>query len=144
MKDFALETDLRLLSLQVESWKKLHNYLSYALDQSKPLISVLQEGHFTETRSILLQESEHVFEELNIVEEAAGKTMNVLQRATSLRGMRELSAEEARRLEMDWNAVFTRLGVLQGQLKARRKELRSRSAFSVSVGRLFARRAAAV
>ncbi len=142
MKDAVLETDLRLLSLQVESWKKLHNFISYALDKSKPLISVMQEGHFTETRSILLQESEHVFEELNIVEEAAGKTMNVLQRATSLRGVRELSAEEARRLEMDWNAVFTKLGVLQGKLKARRKELRSRSAISVSLRRLFARRAA--
>lgn len=141
MKDSALETDFRLLSLQVESWKKLHNFISYALDKSKPLISVVQEGHFTETRSILLQESEHVFEELNIVEEAAGKTMNVLQRATSLRGVRELPAEEARRLEMDWNAVFTKLGVLQGKLKARRKELLSRSAFSVSLGRLFARRA---
>lgn len=143
MKDSALETDLRLLSLQVESWKKLHNFISYALDKSKPLISVVQEGHFTETRSILLQESEHVYEELSIVEEAAGKTMNVLQRATSLRGVRELPGEEARRLEMDWNAVFTKLGVLQGQLKARRKELRSRSAFSVSLSRLFARRATA-
>lgn len=143
MKDSALETDLRLLSLQVESWKKLHNFISYALDKSKPLISVVQEGHFTETRSILLQESEHVFEELNIVEEAAGKTMMVLQRATSMRGVRELPGEEARRLEMDWNAVFTKLGVLQGQLKARRKGLRTRSAFSVSLGRVFGQRATA-
>lgn len=143
MKDSVLETDLRLLSLQVESWKKLHNFISYALDKSKPLISVVQEGHFTETRGILLQESEHVFEELGLVEEAAGKTMNVLQRATSLRGIRELPAVEAGRLEADWNAVFTRLGVLQGKLKARRKELRSRSAISVSLGRVFSRRPAA-
>ena len=139
MKDSVLETDLRLLTLQVESWKKLHNFIAYALDKSKPLISIVQEGHFTEIRSILLQESEHVFEELNLVEEAAGKTMNVLQRATSIRGVRELSVEEARRLEMDWNAVFTELGVLQGQLKARRKDLRARSALSVSLSRIFGR-----
>ncbi len=139
MKDSVLETDLRLLTLQGESWKKLHTFIGYALDKTKPLISIVQEGHFTEIRSILLQESEHVFEELNLVEEAGGKTMNVLQRATSIRGVRELSVEEARRLEMDWNAVFTKLGVLQGQLKARRKELRARSALSVSLSRIFGR-----
>lgn len=143
MKDPTLENDIRLLTLQLESWKKLHSFIAYALDKAKPIISVVQEGQFTEIRSILLQESEHVFEELNIVEEAAGKTMNVLQRATSIRGVRELSGEEARRLELDWNAVFTKLGVLQGQLKARRKELRSRSAFGVSLSRIFGRRAPA-
>ena len=49
--------------------------------------------------------------------------MNVLQRASSIRGVRELSNEEVRRLEMEWNGVFTKLGVLQGQLKSRRKRL---------------------
>ena len=141
MIDPTLQNDLRLLALQVENWKKLHSFMSYALDKAKPIISVEQERQFTEVRGVLFQESEHVFEEVNIVEEAAGKTMNVLQRATSLRGLRDLPASEAGRLEADWNAVFTKLGVLQGKLKARRKELRSRSAFSVSVSRLFARRA---
>lgn len=140
MIDPALQNDLRLLALQVENWKKLHDFMSYALDKAKPIISVEQERQFTEVRSVLLQESEHVFEEVNMVEEAAGKTMNVLQRATSLRGIRAFPAPEAGRLEADWNAVFTKLGVLQGKLKARRKELRLRSAFSVSISRLFARR----
>jgi hypothetical protein len=143
MKDPTLENDLRILSLQVESWKKLHNFIAHALDKAKPAISITQEGNFTDIRSILLQESEHVFEELNLVEAVAGKTMNVLQRATSIRGVRELSAEEARRLEMDWNAVFTKLGVLQGQLKVRRRELRSRSAIGVSLTRIFGARARA-
>ena len=62
--------------------------------------------------------------------------MNVLQRATSMRGVRELSHEEARRLELDWNAVFTKMALVQGQLKARRKELSSRNAFSYSVARI--------
>ncbi|MGH8164481.1 MAG: hypothetical protein ACREP1_09130, partial [Rhodanobacteraceae bacterium] len=69
MRDPVLETELRLLSLQAESWKRLHNFITYALDKAKPLISVDQEKHFTEVRSILLQESEHVFEELDLVEE---------------------------------------------------------------------------
>ena len=49
--------------------------------------------------------------------------MNVLQRAASIRGVRDLSAEETRRLEAEWNVVFTRLGVVQGQLKPNGKEL---------------------
>lgn len=139
MRDLTLEIDLRLLALQTESWKKLHNLITYALDKAKPVISVDQESQFTEIRSILFQESEHVFEELNLVEALSGKATNVLQRATSIRGVRELSTEESRRLELDWNALFSKLGLLQGQLKARRKALRSRTAFVESLARIFGR-----
>ena len=112
MRDTTLETQLRLLILQTESWKKLHDFITYALDKSKPIISAEQEHQFTEIRSILLQEIGHAFKELNLVAELSGKAMNVLQRASSIRGVRELFADETRRLESDWNAVFTRLGVV--------------------------------
>jgi hypothetical protein len=143
MKDITLETQLRLLTLQVESWKKLHDFITYALDKSKPIISADQERQFTEIRGILLQESEHVFNELDLVAELSGKAMNVLQRASSIRGVRELSGEETRRLESDWNAVFTKIGVIQGQLKSRRRELLGRSVLLQSLAGLFGRRVAA-
>ena len=141
MRDTTLETHLRLLILQTESWKKLHDFITYALDRSKPAISAEQEHQFTEIRSILLQEIGHVFKELNLVAELSGKAMNVLQRGSSIRGVRELSAEETRRLESDWNAVFTRVGVVQGQLKARRRELLRRSALRQVFLRIFGRKA---
>jgi len=137
MRDPELETQLRLLTLQVESWKKLHDFITYALDKSKPIISPDQERQFREIRAILLQESEHVFGALNLVAELSGKAMNVLQRASSIRGVRELSADETRRLDSDWNGVFTKIGVVQGQLKARKKELLSRTVFGQSLGRMF-------
>lgn len=142
MRDTTLETQLRLLALQTESWKKLHDFITYGLDKSKPIISPEQERQFTEVRAILLQESEHVFTALNLVAELSGKTMNVLQRASSIRGVRELSGEETRRLEADWNAVFTKVGVVQGQLKARRRELLGSNMLKQAVGRLFGRKAA--
>jgi hypothetical protein len=141
MRDTTLETQLRLLILQTESWKKLHDFITYALDKSKPVISAEQEHQFTEIRSILLQEIGHAFAELNLVAELSGKAMNVLQRASSVRGVRELSAEETRRLESDWNAVFTRVGVVQGQLKARRRELLRRSVLRQIFLRIFGRKA---
>ncbi len=143
MRDTTLETQLRLLVLQTESWKKLHDFITYALDKAKPIISADQEHQFTEIRAVLLQETGHVFKELNLVAELSGKAMNVLQRASSIRGVRELSAEETRRLESDWNAVFTRVGVIQGQLKARRRELLRRSVLRQTFLRLFGRRATA-
>ncbi len=142
MRDTSLETQLRLLTLQSESWKKLHDFITYALDKSKPIVSPEQERQFTEMRGILLQESEHVFSELNLVAELSGKAMNVLQRASSIRGVRELSADEARRLESDWNAVFTKVGVILGQLKARRRELLGRSVLVQALAGIFGRRAA--
>ena len=143
MRDTTLETQLRLLTLQTESWKKLHDFITYALDKSKPIISPEQERQFTEVRSILLQESEQVFSELNLLTELSGKAMNVLQRGSSMRGVRELCGEEVRRLDADWNAVFTKLGVLQGQLKARRRELLGRSTLKAALDRIFRRKAAA-
>ena len=130
---------LRLLSLLVESWKKLHDFITYALDRAKPIISADQERQFTDIRGILLQEAEHVFTELNLVAELSGKAMNVLQRACSLRAVRELSNEETRRLEADWNSVFTKLGLVQGQLKARRKALLSRTTLGHTLARLLGR-----
>ena len=143
MRDTSLETQLRLLSLQTESWKKLHDFITYALDKSKPIISHEQERQFTEVRAVLLQETAHVFGELDLVAELSGKSMNVLQRAASIRGTRELSPEDARRLEADWNAVFTKVGVVQGQLKARRRELLGRSVWMHRLRRVLGRRKAA-
>src|SRR5919204_5594955 len=120
MKDKQTETRLRLIALQLDSWKKLHDLITYGLDKAKPIISVDQEREFTEVRANLLQETEHVLRELNLLGDLSGRAMNVLNRG-SLRAVRELSNDDARRLESDWNGVFTKLGVAQGQLKSRRK-----------------------
>ena len=129
MRDKNLETKLRLVAIQLDSWKKLHDLITYGLDKAKPIISSEQERQFTETRSNLLQETEYILRELNVVVELSGKAMRVLQRGVSVRGMRDLPNDEIRRLETDWNAVFTKLGLMQGQLKARRKQLAEQSAF---------------
>jgi len=141
MKDKALETQLRLLILQLDNWKKLHDLITYGLDKAKPIISAEQERQFTEVRANLLQETEHAFRELGLLGELSGRAMNVLQRGVSMRGVRELTNEEVRRLEGEWNGVFTKLGVLQGQLKSRRKTLAGQTALSYQLGRIFRPRA---
>ncbi len=143
MRDKALESQLRMLTLQLDNWKRLHDLITYGLDKAKPIISAEQERQFTEIRANLLQETEHVFRELGILGELSGRAMNVLQRGVSMRGVRELTNDEVRRLEAEWNAVFTKLGVLQGQLKSRRKALAGQTAFSYFLGRLFRRGAPA-
>jgi hypothetical protein len=143
MRDKDLETKLRLVTLQLENWKKLHDLITYGLDKAKPIISSEQERQFTEIRGNLLQEMEYVFRELNMVAEVSGKAMSVLQRGVSMRGVRDLSNEEVRRLETDWNGVFTKLGLMQGQLKARRKDLAEQTAFGYYLNRLLRRPATA-
>jgi len=143
MRDKNLETKLRLVTLQLENWKKLHDLITYGLDEAKPIISSEQERQFTEIRGNLLQEIEYVFRELNMVAEVSGKAMSVLQRGVSVRGVRDLSKEEVRRLETDWNGVFTKVGLMQGQLKARRKDLAEQTALSYYLNRLLRRPATA-
>ena len=64
MRDRELEAQLRMLTLQLENWKKLHDLITYGLDKAKPIISAEQERQFTEIRGYLLQETEHVLTEL--------------------------------------------------------------------------------
>ena len=139
MRDKILETHLRLLTLQLDNWKKLHDLITYGLDKAKPIISAEQERQFTELRSNLLQETEHVFRELGLLADLSGRAMNVLQRGVSVRSVRELSGDEVRRLENEWNGVFTKLGVLQGQLKSRRKALAQQSAFAFYMAKFLRR-----
>lgn len=140
MRNKTLETQLRLLNLQLDSWKKLHDLITYGLDKAKPIISAEQERQFTETRANLLQETEHVFRELGILGELSGRAMNVLNRGVSMRGVRDMTNEDIRRLEAEWNGVFTKLGVLQGQLKSKRKALAAQTALSYYMSGLFRRR----
>ena len=84
-----------------------------------------------------------MFGVLGVLAELSGRAMNVLQRGVSVRGVRELSNEEVRRLESEWNGVFTKLGVVQGQLKSRRKMLAEQNPVSYYVSRLFSRPATA-
>jgi hypothetical protein len=142
MRNNALETQLRLLTLQLDNWKKLHDLVTYGLDKAKPIISAEQERQFTETRANLLQETEHVFRELGLIGELSGRAMNVLNRGVSMRGLREMSNEDVRRLESEWNGVFTKLGILQGQLKSKRKALAAQTVVSYYIGALFRRPAA--
>ena len=143
MRDKSVETQLRLLTLQLDNWKKLHDLITYGLDKARPIISAEQERQFTEIRANLLQESEHVFGALNILAEVSGRAMNVLQRCVSVRGVRELSNEEVRRLESEWNGVFTKLGVVQGQLKSKRKALADQTPLTYYLSRVFRRPATA-
>jgi hypothetical protein len=39
MRDKDLETKLRLVTLQLENWKKLHDLITYVLDKAKPIVS---------------------------------------------------------------------------------------------------------
>jgi len=143
MRDKQLDTKLRLLTLQLENWKRLHDFITYGLDKARPIISAEQERQFTEVRGHLLQETEYVFNALDAVSDLSGKAMNVLQRASSIRGVRELTNDEIRRLETEWNGVFTKLGVIQGQLKARRKDLAAQTPLQYYFSQIFARPAKA-
>src|SRR5258707_12452804 len=116
MKNRELETKLRLLTLQLENWKKLHDLITYGLDKAKPIISTEQERQFTDVRANLLQEMEYVLRQLNILAEVSGKAMSVLQRGVSGRGARALTNDEVLRLETACTAAFTKLGLMPVRL----------------------------
>src|SRR5436305_13881125 len=97
MRDKVLETQLRLLTLQLDNWKKLHDLITYALDKARPIISAEQERQFTEIRANLLQQTEHVFGVGGVLRALWARARNVLQGGASVRGVRDLPNEDVRR-----------------------------------------------
>ena len=57
MRDKRLENKLRLISLQLDSWKKLHDLITYGLDKTKPIISVDQERQLPKCVDIYCRKS---------------------------------------------------------------------------------------
>src|SRR5688500_20394064 len=115
MRDKSVETQLRLLTLQLDNWKKLHDLITYGLDKARPIISAEQERQFTEVRANLLQETEHVFGAVGVLADLSGRAMSVIHGCVPVRGVRALSNEETRHLETEGHGVFSQPGLDAGR-----------------------------
>jgi hypothetical protein len=131
MRDPQIEKKIRLIDLFLDNWKRFHALIAHSLNRSRPEISTAQEREFTDLRSFLLEEYEHIFEQLAISSEIQHSTRQVLTSAASMNDVRNLEREVARRMENQWNEVFTRMETIFGQLKVRKTELARKNVLTV-------------
>jgi hypothetical protein len=136
MRDPLIEKKIRFIDLFLDNWKRFHALAAHALNRSRPEISITQEREFTDIRGFLLEEYSHIFEQLGISSEIQTSTRQVLTTAGSLNDIRQLGPEVARRMENQWNDVFTRMETNLGQLKVRKTELARKSVLSVWLSNL--------
>jgi len=74
MKDVEPKRKLRLISLQLESWKKLHDLVTYGLDKAKPIISAERNGNLGKCERICCRKPSTFFRELNLLNDlSAGR-----------------------------------------------------------------------
>jgi len=137
MRDPQIEKRIRLIDLFLDNWKRFHALIAHALNRSRPDISTSQEKEFTDLRSFLLEEYEHTFEQLGISSELHHSTRQVLTIAASLNDIRNLDREISRRMENQWNEVFTRMETIFGQLKVKKSDLARKNVFTVWASNLF-------
>lgn len=131
MKDPDIEKRIRLIELFLDNWKKLHELMAYSLNVDAPEISMSQERKFTEVRSYLLEEYEHIFNKLGLEKSIYSTTKSVLITAVSMHRSRQLNAETSKKVENEWNEIFTNLEIQLGQLKVKKSELAKINLLSV-------------
>ena len=136
MRDPLIEKKIRLIDLFLDNWKRFHALVAHALNRSRPDISIAQEREFTDIRGFLLEEYEHIYDQLGTSSEIQLSTRQVLTTAASLNDIRQVGPEIAKRMENQWNEVFTRMETIFGQLKVRKSELARKSKLSVWCSKL--------
>lgn len=136
MRDPQIEKRIRLIDLFLDNWKRFHALVAHSQNRARPEISLAQEKEFTDVRGFLLEEYEHIFEQLGVSSEIHTSTRQALTTAASMNGVRTLDQEHARRMENQWNEVFTRMETILGQLKVRKTELARRNVLTVWCSKL--------
>ncbi len=131
MRDPQVERKIRFSVLFLDNWKKFHAHLTQALNRSRSDISVAQEKEFTDLRSYLLEEFDHILDQIGLSGDTRASTRQVLTMASSLNALRSLDRESSRKLENQWNDVFTRVETALGKLKLEKSELARKHSLQV-------------
>jgi hypothetical protein len=139
MRDPQIERKIRFSVLFLDNWKKLHAMMAHSLNRSTSDISISQEKEFTDLRSYLLEEFEYILDQIGLGGDTTMRTRQVLTAGASLSHYRQLDRESSRKLENQWNDVFTKVETALGKLKLEKSELARKPSIQVWFERILKR-----
>lgn len=139
MRDPQIERKIRFSVLFLDNWKKMHAMMAHSLNRSTSEISAAQEKEFTDLRSYLLEEFEYILDQIGLGGDTTMRTRQVLTAGASLNHYRQLDRESSRKLENQWNDVFTKVETTLGKLKLEKSELARKHSIQVWFERLLRR-----
>jgi hypothetical protein len=116
----------------LECWKQFNNFVTMARSKK---FSQEDDSHFLEIKSVLVQELEVLLSSIEASSPTKEEIHTLIGSAPSLRYLSEMNEGGVHNLENQWHKIYIGWHAILGQLKVRRNEEESKSAFSSMFGR---------
>lgn len=116
----------------LECWKQFNNFVTMARSKK---FSQEDDSHFLEIKSVLVQELEVLLASIEASSPTKEDIHTLIGSAPSLRYLSEMNEGGVANLENQWHKIYIGWHAILGQLKVRRNEEESKSAFSAMFGK---------
>ena len=116
----------------LECWKQFNQFVGLARTKK---FSAEDENQFLEIKSVLVQELELILAAVEVTQPTRQEVHDLVGNAPSLRYLSEMNDGILRNLENSWHKIYIGWHAILGQLKVRRNEEESKSAFSAMFGK---------
>jgi hypothetical protein len=116
----------------LECWKQFNNFVTMARSKK---FSQEDDSHFLEIKSVLVQELEVLLASIEASSPTKEDIHALIGSAPSLRYLSEMNEGGVATLENQWHKIYIGWHAILGQLKVRRNEEESKSAFSAMFGK---------
>jgi hypothetical protein len=116
----------------LECWKQFNNFVTMARSKK---FSQEDDSHFLEVKSVLVQELEVLLSSIEASSPTKDDIHTLIGSAPSLRYLSEMNEGGVHNLENQWHKIYIGWHAILGQLKVRRNEEESKSAFSAMFGK---------
>jgi hypothetical protein len=127
MRNKKLDQLIDQMENYLECWKQFNNFLTLARGKK---FSPDEDIQFLEIKSVLVQELELILASIEVGSPTKDEVHSLVGSASSLRYLSELSEGSMRNLEGQWHKIYIGWHAILGQLKVRRREEESKSAFA--------------
>lgn len=126
MRDKQLNQLIHQMENFQECWKQFNHFVNLTRAKFTPD----DESHFLETKSIIVQELELILAAIQSGAPSREEIHALLSSAPSLRFLSQLQESALRALESQWHKIYIGWHSVLGQLKVKRMQVESKSAFA--------------
>ena len=127
MRNKKLDQLIDQMENYLECWKQFNHFLNVARAKK---FGPEDDTQFLEIKSVIVQELELILSSVEVASPTKEEIHALVGNAPSLRYLGEMSEGALRTLENQWHKIYIGWHAILGQLKVRRREDESKSAFA--------------
>ena len=127
MSNNKMDSLIQQMENYLECWKQFNHFINLARSKK---FGAEDEGQFMEVKSVLIQELELIFANIEVNSPTKDEVHTLVGNAPSLRFMSEMNEGVLRNLENQWHKIYIGWHSILGQLKVRERADSDKSGFS--------------